>query len=70
MSYISTERCSAPTNRRSLLSTLKIWYALGQQRHALRKLSPALRNDIGISRAQAQFEANKPVWDVPDSWTE
>ncbi len=70
MSYISTQNCSAPTKRPSVITKLKMWHALGQQRRALRKLSPAQRRDIGISHAQAQTEADKPVWDVPNSWTQ
>jgi len=45
------------------------WLALALQVRAQRRellgLSDAMLKDIGISRADAQREANRPFWDLP-----
>ncbi|MFQ1701614.1 DUF1127 domain-containing protein [Loktanella agnita] len=38
------------------------------QRRSLREMEDHLLRDIGISYAEAQKEAQKPLWDVPDTW--
>jgi len=43
-------------------------YAAWRQRRVLARLDDAALNDIGITYAQAQAEAAKPVWDVPAHW--
>ncbi|THH35835.1 DUF1127 domain-containing protein [Aliishimia ponticola] len=42
--------------------------ALYRQRAALRRLDADALRDIGISRAEATAEAQRPVWDVPHNW--
>ena len=37
---------------------------ISRQRHQLRNLDARLLDDIGIDRAQALKEANRPVWDI------
>ena len=37
---------------------------VSHQRHQLSNLDNRLLNDIGIDRAQALKEANRPLWDV------
>ncbi|MBT2129635.1 DUF1127 domain-containing protein [Planktotalea lamellibrachiae] len=39
-----------------------------RERKALSALSDAQLDDIGLSHAQAQQEATKPIWDVPSHW--
>ncbi len=39
-----------------------------RQRAALTRLSDEQLADIGITRYQAEVEASKPVWDVPETW--
>lgn len=42
--------------------------SLRRQRHALSNLDDTLLEDIGVSRRDAETEANRPVWDVPTVW--
>jgi uncharacterized protein YjiS (DUF1127 family) len=45
-------------------SKTKSWYEVAQQRRELRGLSDEILKDIGISRSDADFEANRHFWDV------
>jgi len=38
------------------------WSARSRQRHALAALDDAMLKDIGLSRADIEFEAAKPFW--------
>lgn len=42
--------------------------ALGAQRRALVRLDDRLLADIGLTRAQALAEADRPFWDAPRHW--
>lgn len=42
--------------------------ALHRQRSALRRLDARALEDIGLTRAQAEAEANRPLWDAPAHW--
>jgi uncharacterized protein YjiS (DUF1127 family) len=42
--------------------------ALHRQRAALRRLDDRALEDIGITRAEADAEAGRPVWDAPRHW--
>lgn len=48
----------------------RLWAALQlrAERETLRRLTNAELNDIGVSHAQAQAEANRPIWDAPPHW--
>jgi uncharacterized protein YjiS (DUF1127 family) len=46
---------------------LRRWH-LTQSRKALRKLDDHLLRDIGLTRAEAEAEASRPVWDAPLHW--
>jgi uncharacterized protein YjiS (DUF1127 family) len=37
-----------------------------RQRQHLAQLSPRELSDLGLSRAQAQYESARPFWDLPD----
>ncbi len=50
------------------LARINALLALWQQRRALAALDAAALHDIGITRAQAQGEAERPIWDVPANW--
>ncbi len=39
-----------------------------RNRDALRNLSPHLLDDIGVTAAEAEAEAARPLWDVPGHW--
>lgn len=63
-------RLELPSNRAISLSAdlrnawVKIcgWYEIRRQRRALLALDEAMLKDIGISRADALQEGNKPFW--------
>lgn len=42
--------------------------ALARQRRRLAGLDDRALEDIGVTRAQANAEANRPFWDAPDTW--
>lgn len=42
--------------------------SLWRQRNELRHLSDAQLRDIGLTRDQANREARRWFWDVPDQW--
>lgn len=44
-------------------TTIKIWRQVSWERKQLRRLSEHLAKDIGISRAEAEREAERPFWD-------
>ncbi len=57
---------SAP--HRTLARRLTGWIVLSRSRRQLAALTDAQLADIGLSRAQAQAEAARPVWDAPEFW--
>lgn len=42
--------------------------ALRRSRNDLRSLDAHLLLDVGLTAAEAQKEAKRPVWDVPGHW--
>jgi uncharacterized protein YjiS (DUF1127 family) len=44
---------------------LKRWWQLAEQRRQLAQLGDAQLKDIGLSRADALQEAERPFWDDP-----
>ncbi len=42
--------------------------AVARERRALAGLSDHLLDDVGLTRAEAQREAARPVWDAPEHW--
>ena len=67
MTLTATNRDCTPA-RPSLLATLTHMHAVWRQRQALKKLDDRALNDIGVSRAQASIEADRPIWDAPETW--
>lgn len=64
-SHIAHAALTAPrAARKSLLD----YMALHRQRRALARLDAADLADIGLTRAQAEAEAKRPVWDAPEHW--
>jgi uncharacterized protein YjiS (DUF1127 family) len=57
-------RTARPGPFRRLLTA----FALRRSRARLADLPDHLLHDIGCTRAQAEAEAARPVWDVPDHW--
>lgn len=54
-----------PSSTLRLLSMVASTY---RQRRALARLDDNALVDLGISRADAEAEAKRPLWDVPSSW--
>jgi len=42
---------------------VRMWREIARERSELRRLSESLAKDIGISRADAEREADRPFWD-------
>ncbi len=59
---------SATPSRFSILAFLGMAIAARKQRAALKNLDEAKLRDLGLTAAQAEAEANRPIWDVPASW--
>jgi uncharacterized protein YjiS (DUF1127 family) len=51
-----------------LIARLQLGVAARAQRKALARLDTAALADIGLSRAEAEIEARRPLWDVPSNW--
>lgn len=51
-----------------LLATLRLVVAAQRQRRALARLDAHLLADVGLSPAEAEAEAMRPLWDVPSTW--
>ncbi|CUH85842.1 DUF1127 domain-containing protein [Thalassovita mediterranea] len=71
MTTMTTRRAAALHSSRSssLLGRLLAMQSLYRQRRALNRLDSAALKDLGLSRAEAQTEATRPIWDAPNHWT-
>ena len=47
-----------------IVAKLLLWKRIAAQREELSKMSDELLKDIGISRAEAAYEAKRPFWDT------
>lgn len=56
---------SAPGLLSQAWITLRRWNQLARQRRQLASLSDEMLKDIGRSRADIEWEANRPFWDDP-----
>jgi uncharacterized protein YjiS (DUF1127 family) len=45
-----------------LLAAIAVWNTRLRQRRELRQLPDRMLRDIGVTRADAEFEASKPFW--------
>jgi uncharacterized protein YjiS (DUF1127 family) len=69
MPSASTTRSLAPSRRpRGVLSALLAYGSLARSRRALARLDDRLLRDIGLTRADAEAEAERPRWDAPPHW--
>jgi len=64
LSISSTSPCEPRRRRRTLADMV----ALRRQRRRLSQLDDAALRDIGLTRTEAEAEAQRPVWDVPGHW--
>lgn len=69
MSFPVTLRRVAARSRLGLLPHLLSRLALRRSRRRLADLDPHLLRDIGVTRAQAEAESERPLWDAPAHWT-
>jgi uncharacterized protein YjiS (DUF1127 family) len=51
-----------------LFARISTWFALRRQRARLAGLDAAALNDLGLTRPEAEAEARRPFWDVPQHW--
>ncbi len=51
-----------------LLLRLLAWRHEARQKARLRLLDDRLLQDIGVTRAEAEAEADRPLWDSPAHW--
>lgn len=56
------------TVKGSFLASVRYTLDLWRQRRALARLDDAMLADIGITRAEAQLEAERPLWNAPSTW--
>lgn len=68
MTYMSSTTCASPARRTSLGQRLALMIRTARTRNALKSLDAAALRDIGVSRADAHAEANRPFWDAPQTW--
>ncbi|MBT8155582.1 DUF1127 domain-containing protein [Epibacterium ulvae] len=64
MAYLSTAQSLRPA-RRSIFALIGDLTALYRQRRELAQMSDVELSDIGLTRAQAEAEAARPIWDFP-----
>lgn len=57
-----------PTNGWPTFSMISQAIAVRRQRLALRSLDDNALSDIGLTKAQAEAESKRPIWDVPANW--
>ncbi|MCG7494314.1 DUF1127 domain-containing protein [Thalassobius sp. Cn5-15] len=71
MTTMTNRRAAALRSSRpfSLLSRMLAMQSLYRQRRALSALDSAALKDLGLTRAEAEVEAARPIWDAPNHWT-
>jgi uncharacterized protein YjiS (DUF1127 family) len=55
-------------SRLAIVSLFGLAIAARKQRDALKKLDETALRDLGLTRAEADAESSRPIWDVPASW--
>jgi uncharacterized protein YjiS (DUF1127 family) len=54
--------------RQGWLNRVLTMIAVGRSRRKLAALDDHLLRDIGLTRAEAQTEGQRPAWDAPAGW--
>ena len=68
-SFTQTRSCGAQTiGSKSFFARVLMAHDAWRQRRALSRLDASALRDIGLTKAQADAEAKKPLWDVPAHW--
>ncbi len=68
MDHVLSTRSAPVAGRIRPLRRLLGAIALRRSRHQLIELDEHLLRDIGISRAEAYREAERPAWNAPHHW--
>ena len=50
------------------LKFMRLALAAHRQRKQLKNLETTALRDLGLTKAQAYAEADRPIWDVPVNW--
>jgi len=69
---MATATCTnVPTQKRRFSPLAWLMHALETRRERLdlANLTAKQLEDIGLTYRDAQYEANRPIWDVPAHWT-
>jgi uncharacterized protein YjiS (DUF1127 family) len=56
------------TTLTALARRAAMWLEVRRQRRSLLSLSDHMLHDLGLSRADAEGEATRPFWDLPERW--
>jgi len=68
MTTCNTPSCKTGTQCPTAFRRVRLAFEARHQRGALRKLDSAALDDPGLTRKQANREANRRFWDVPANW--
>lgn len=68
MTLITSSRPAASRPAFSFLTALGHHLSVWRQRQALKTLDDARLKDLGLSRAEADAEARRAIWDAPETW--
>lgn len=69
MTFVNpTHHATCPETRATSTGILGRLFGVWKQRQALRRLDDRALEDIGVTRRDAEQEANRAFWDAPDTW--
>lgn len=67
IAHIPATRVPGHVGWTSLIARLETMWQVYKERHALKSLDERMLNDLGINRGQADVEANRSFFDLPDN---
>jgi uncharacterized protein YjiS (DUF1127 family) len=68
MAAVTCTKAPAAKRNFSLLAWIATVIETRRERAPLSQLDANRLDDIGLTRAQADREAQRPIWDVPSYW--
>lgn len=68
MAFVQSSSVSLRQHQRSFWQQLGHWAVVQRERRHLSRLDDEALADIGLSRKDAQTEANRGFWDAPVNW--
>jgi uncharacterized protein YjiS (DUF1127 family) len=60
--------CTPISTRLSVFDKLLRVHTVWRQRQTLKSMDATTLSDIGVTRAEANAEAIRPIWDAPNNW--